>query len=114
MDDLIIWHTDKNQLKKIYTEIQFFTENQLLLTLKPEFLNQTKKGLPFLGYLIYPYYTRLKQQSKQRFIKKYKAIEKAYHTGKSTPAECQRKVLPLIAFTNHADAKKFRSQIINN
>ena len=112
MDDLIIWHQDKNELKKIYQEIQFFVKNKLSLTLKPELLNQSKKGLPFLGYLLFPHYTRLKQQSKQRFIKKYRAIEKAYHTGKSSPAECQRKILPLIAFTQHANAKKFRSQLM--
>lgn len=114
MDDLVIWHFDKKELKNIYAKIQFFVENELLLSLKPEILNQTKKGLPFLGYLIYPHHTRLKQQSKQRFIKKYQAIERDYATGKRTAEECQRKMLPLIAFTQHADAKEFRSQVIQN
>ena len=114
MDDLIIWHSDKNELKKRYAKIMFFVENELLLSLKPEVLNKTKVGLPFLGYLIFPYHTRLKQQSKQRFIKKFKAIEEDFQSGKKTAEECQRKVLPLIAFTNHADSKKFRSQIVNS
>ena len=113
MDDLIIWHFDKKALKNIYAEIRYFVENELLLSLKPVLLNKTENGLPFLGYLLFPHYTRLKQQSKQRFIKKWRIIEWHYHKGYWSEQKCQRKVLPLLAFTQKADSKKFREKVLD-
>ena len=89
-----------------------FTQNELLCELKPEMLNQTKRGLPFLGYLLFPHNVRLSQQSKRRFIRKIAYVEAQYHSGAWSEAACQRHALPLLAFTQHADAKKFREKVI--
>ena len=54
MDDMVIWSNDKNMLLKIGNEFQSFIESELSLSLKPFCLNSTDRGLPFLGYLLYP------------------------------------------------------------
>lgn len=98
MDDMVIWHNDKGKLFAIREKINDFLEKKLQCTLKPEALNFCKKGLPFLGYFIFPHQIRLRQQSKQRFIRKMNLIEMNYHKESWSESHCQRKALPLQQF----------------
>jgi RNA-directed DNA polymerase len=111
MDDMVIWHNDKAVLIELREKIRTFLEEKLRCRLKPEVLNYSEKGLPFLGYFIFPTYIRLRQASKQRFIRKLKIIEKNYHNGDWSETQCQRKILPLLAFVQHADTVGFRKSI---
>jgi hypothetical protein len=112
MDDMVLWHDDKQKLQSWVVAIEEYVEHQLRLSLKPLQLNTTKRGLPFLGYIIFPHYVRLSQRSKQRFAKKIKALQIGYDTAAMAEADCQRKALPLIAFTHHADALEFRKNVL--
>lgn len=113
MDDMIIWHDDKEFLKEARVAINQFVVSRLNCTLKPVLLNYTSCGLPFLGYLILPFHTRLAQRSKYRFIRKWKYLEQQYDDGLWSETECQRHALPLFAFTQHADTKEFRKKVLN-
>lgn len=112
MDDTVLWHDDKTVLLKAGQRLEHYSENALKLKLKPFCLNRNSHGLPFLGYLIYPYKTHLAQRSRSRFIKKLEIYENKLLTGIWTQKEYQNHVLPLIAFTEHADAKEFRKRVI--
>ena len=112
MDDMVFWHAEKAPLHEIQAAVGDFIENELGCTLKPEALNRTVSGVPFLGYHIFPHHVRLLQKSKQRFIKKLRIIEAGYHSGDWDEAKCQRRVLPLLAFTGHADAKRLRKSVL--
>lgn len=113
MDDMILWHDDKEVLKNAHLSIKQYVETTLQCALKPELLNYCSCGLPFLGYLVFPHHIRLAQRSKKRFIRKWNALQDKYDTGVWSESECQRHVLPLIAFTQHADAKGFRKKVLN-
>lgn len=110
MDDMILWHDDKTVLLKSYQKIKEYVQSELLCDLKPELLNYTSIGLPFLGYIIFPHFMKLTQRSKQRFIKKMRYLDDHYHLGVWSEATCQRRVLPLLAFIQHADTKGFRKK----
>ena len=112
MDDMILWDRDKASLKQMYLKVEDYLESRLRLSLKPILLNKTKFGLPFLGYVIFPFHARLSQKAKQRFIRKIRLIEQNRTAGIWTEAYCQKKVLPLIAFTQHVDAKIFRKNVL--
>ena len=107
MDDMILWSDDKIDLKKAKKAIEIFVEQDLLTTLKPSLLNYSSCGLPFLGYSIFPNTMRLKQQSKQRFIRKAQAIDAKYHTGEWSDTHCQRHILPLLAFVRKGNTTGF-------
>lgn len=111
MDDMVLWHQDKKVLQTALISITDYVENQLLCELKPPIINRSRCGLPFLGYVVYPYQIRLNRRSKARFIRKMKAIEAKYQVGEWDEATCQRHALPLIAFTRHADSKALRKKI---
>ncbi|MFM8450294.1 MAG: hypothetical protein ACKOAY_09360, partial [Haliscomenobacter sp.] len=46
MDDMVLWHTDKEQLLEIGHRYREYFEEQMALTLKPFCLNRSVKGLP--------------------------------------------------------------------
>lgn len=112
MDDLVLWHNERTVLNECQQAITHFVEQQLRCTLKPMLLNYTSAGLPFVGYVLRPYDTRLSQRSRRRFVQKFRQIDQKYQSGEWSEARCQRHALPLIAFTEHANAKAFRKQII--
>lgn len=112
MDDMVLWSNEKNFLQRALEQIQLFVHDELLCELKPPSLNRSKCGLPFLGYLLFPHHIRLTQRSKRRFIKKWTALEEKYHSGEWSEAVCQRRALPLFAFTNHAQSLDLRKKLL--
>ncbi len=112
MDDMVFWSNDKAILKQVFLEVNHFIQSQLNCTLKPQMLNQTKYGVTYLGYRVFPFYLQLSQRSKQRFIKKLSLLDTAYKNGSCSEADCQQKVQSLLAFTQHADASRFRRLVL--
>ena len=112
MDDMVLWHPRKEWLKEASYAIKDFVKTRLQVDLKPELLNRTKRGLPFCGYLLYRHYIRLSQRSKRRYIQKLSYLDTQYQNGGWDEAVCQRRVLPLIAFTAHADTTIFRKNVL--
>jgi hypothetical protein len=112
MNDFILWHNDKAYLKSVFFQIEEYANQRLKCLLKPPLLNYSSCGLPFLGYLVFPRKIRLSQRSKQRFIRKIQKIQQQYDSGDWDEGTCRRHALPLIAFTDHGDAKSFRRKIL--
>lgn len=112
MDDLVLWHHDKAALLEAASVLTGYAESVLHLELKPLCLNRNTHGLPFLGYLLYPDRTRLAQRSRRRFIKKLRLYADNLISGVWTQEEYRNHVLPLLAFTEHAEAKEFRKKVL--
>jgi RNA-directed DNA polymerase len=112
MDDMVLWHDKKTVLQAAQKAIETWVLEQLLSTLKPAQLSRTAQGLPLLGYLVKPYHVRLLQQSKVRFMRKFCLAEARLAVGEWSDVTYQRHVLPLLAFTQHANTVDFRRQII--
>jgi retron-type reverse transcriptase len=113
MDDMVFWHRNQNTLLEKSKEYISFIEEKLELRVKPVCLHSTEKGLPFLGYVVFPGYLRLNTNSKKRFIQKMKIADKFIENGRWSQEEFAIHVKPLIAFTEHADAFKLRQKILN-
>lgn len=112
MDDMVLWHDDKNVLKTALKEIENYIETELLSILKPSLLNTSLRGLSFLGYRIFPDDLTLTHNSKYRFIKKLKYLQEKYDKAEWCEAKCQRKALPLLAFTQHANTIGLRKKVL--
>lgn len=112
MDDMVLWHPDKEVLKDAHAVVKTYVETDLRCTLKPELLRRSETGLPFLGYHVFPHHNRLLQKSKQRFLRKMATIDEYYHNGEWSEAKCQRHALPLLAFVRHAGTKILRKNLL--
>lgn len=110
MDDMVIWSNDKNSLLKIGNKFQSFIESELSLSLKPFCLNSTDKGLPFLGYILFPKTVLLNSSSRNRFKAKLKQYAYKLNNAEWNQAEYQAHVLPLIAFAKHANTFNLRTK----
>ena len=110
MDDMVIWADNKNSLLNIGIDYQKFVESELSLTLKPFCLNSTDKGLPFLGYLLFPSTVLLNNRSCKRFKTKMKRYTYKLSHEEWNQNEYQAHVLPLIAFVKHANTFRLRTK----
>ena len=113
MDDFILFGPDKVFLKSTLEQVRTFLEEKLVLALKDNIqLNRCVRGIPFIGYRLFPAYIRLAPQSRKRFIIKFKEYENRWQTGEWSINELVRHMEPLIEFTRAANTGKFRTDVI--
>lgn len=108
MDDMVLWHNDREFLLDAGHRLEVFVATELKLLFKPFCLNSPETGLPFLGYLLFPGRVRLTQHSKRRFILKSALYDDYLQTGQWSQKEYANHAMPLVAFTEYADALEFR------
>lgn len=108
MDDMVLWHNDRNRLLEAGNRFRDFIQEKLDLTLKPFCMNRREAGLPFLGYQLFPDRIWLGMRSRRRYIRKLTQFEENLNEGTWTEKQYQRHITPLTAFTMHADAAGFR------
>jgi len=108
MDDILLFSHCKDHLLEVLGE---------LTILIPELLDQHIKhsatrlvpifhGVPFLGFRIFPSFTRFDQSRKRRFIRKWKQLEKADQETQ------QRGFHSLIAWSEQANTRQFRRNLL--
>lgn len=114
MDDFIVFGQDKDGLKTELDCIRQFLKQKLTLELKDNIqLNRCSRGIPFLGYRVFPGRILLSPRSRQRFSKKFRKYENNQIIGKWSWGELARHSGPLIEFTKAADSKGLRRHIIH-
>lgn len=113
MDDFILLCEKKDRLKTELKAIETFLKNRLDLRIKENIqLNRTCRGIPFLGFRVFPAHIRLLPRSMRRFSAKYREYERNCCEGVWSEREMVRHMEPLIAFTKLGDAAPFRSAVI--
>ncbi len=78
MDDFLLFSNSKDDLLKMFTKIECFCYEKLLLSLKPFIIGKCKDGIGFLGYKISSKKLDLLQKSKKRKKTKLKQINFEY------------------------------------
>lgn len=112
MDDILIAGNDIVALKQCVEQMQEYAKNQLHIVFKPPIYRKSKDGQTFLGYRVMPYHYKLSGRSKRRFRSKLLTYNKLLETDKWSEGDYKDHILPLLAFTEHADSKGFRRSCI--
>ncbi|MDH6535214.1 RNA-directed DNA polymerase [Parabacteroides sp. 52] len=112
MDDMVLWGDNRPALLRCGQSLREFLADKLLLELKPDCLNTTATGLPFLGYRVYRNTMRLTAQSKKRYIKKSKIYYGLLRAGLWTEADYKTHVLPLNAFVDKAKTLGLKQHVM--
>jgi len=112
MDDMVFWSNDKASLLAIVKQFEEFISGTLKMTLKPYCINSVEKGLPFLGYVVFKNTVRLNKTSKKRFVRKMNLYQLNLVNNRWTQSQYAQHVMPLIAFTRHADSTSLRRQVL--
>ena len=71
VDDFVLLDSSKERLDKVYDEIENYLKNELCLSLREDSkLRKNVEGLDFLGYIIRPHYTLVRQRVVNNYKKK--------------------------------------------
>jgi hypothetical protein len=83
MDDFILYGDEKKELHLLKAMISDFLSGTLRLQLKEKacFIAPCGSGVPFLGFRIFPGIIRMRNENKQRWLKKLRLKVKAFELG---------------------------------
>ena len=112
MDDIIIFAHTKEQLATYCHQYTVYATEHLHLELHPPVCNRVARGVPFLGYVVYPSRVHLAQRSRHRFRRKLQALSSAYEDRQMDEQKYRERMTALYAFTLHADSFAFRRKIL--
>lgn len=111
MDDVLMFSNDKDILLAQVDGFEKYVRNVLKLQLHLPVCNRTQSGIPFLGYVVYPYKLRLNQNSRRR-------LRRRFHRMYSTISEldlCEEiyamSAQSMLSFAANADTVSLRKQI---
>lgn len=113
-DDFVLLGNDKRALHEAKEEIAHFLE-RLRLRLHPRktLIFPLEVGTPFLGYRIYPFRTRVKNDNVRRFVKRMQKYQHAYGAGQLPLRAIHTSVQSWIGHASHADSYRLREGIFS-
>ena len=78
MDDMIFFSNNKEDLHLLLSDIKLYLKNELKLELKgnEQVFPVKKRGVDFVGYVIYPDYVKLRKSIKKKMVLKMKKLNK--------------------------------------
>jgi RNA-directed DNA polymerase len=112
MDDILIAGNDKAALKRLVGLMTEYATQELKLTFKPPVYRRVADGQVFLGYRVLPHHCKLSGRSKRRFHSKLTTYNRLLAEGKWDERQYQEHIVPLLAFTMHAESRTFRKSCL--
>lgn len=110
MDDMAFWVSTSAEAKELEKRTRDWLSLNLELNLKPEpLINQTCKGMDFLGFRIFPDRVILNRRSRVRFRRRLNGLDRKIQKGVIGEAEYQQRATALIAFATSVEAKSWRT-----
>lgn len=114
MDDMLLFADDYYVLQHCVNEVISYVDKNLHLRLKPPVLVSTAVGVPFLGYHLKKFRIVLTGRSRRRFAQRLSLYGKLLDNGTWTEQQYHEHITPLLAFTHHAYAKRWRRQVVES
>ena len=109
MDDMVLWADEREPLLIAGKRIRRFLANHFRLELKAPCMHPAGKGLPFLGYVLFPDRVALAKRSRKRYHRKLHGLWGDRQACGCAQEAFAARVLPLVAFTEHAsNGRDFR------
>jgi retron-type reverse transcriptase len=113
MDDFVIFHTDKENLKTVRDRLTQFIVKELLLKVKERatVIQGRENGLGFLGYRVFPRLIRVKNKNVKRLKRKVSLREKQFKDGIIGQEQLVASVQSILGYFNFADAAHLKRHI---
>ena len=111
MDDVLLFGNDRKELLHQVNELTAYMERELRLRMHEPIINQTKYGIPFLGYVVYRDRLRLSLRSRRRYKTKMIQLAKSLNDGRIGEREYATRALCLTAYVVKADTTDYRRHL---
>jgi hypothetical protein len=114
MDDIVLWHTDRDSLCEVHARCREFVATTLSLAFKPAEVQRTGAGIPFLGCRVFPTHVELSRRSRIRWRRRVKLLARAKRLGLLSELNLQQRLTALSAFAKAGGAKswRFRNRVL--
>jgi hypothetical protein len=114
MDDFIVFGESRQDLRQVLTRIREFLQAELKLELKSSvIINATSRGLPFLGFRIFPATIRLSRLARNRFARRLRYLESGLAAGVENEAVAAVRIQAMIAYLEQAASLGFRQRLLS-
>ena len=116
VDDFVILHDSKDQLKKWKNEIGIFLKEKLNLELHPNKsqILKLEKGIKFLGFRIFYYHKLLRKSNMKHFERKLNQMKIMLKEDLIDREEIVGKLEGWLAYALNGNTHKYRKYIIKN
>lgn len=115
MDDMIIFHQDKQYLWWLKDEIGAFVENKLHLSLNNKTsIDTTNQGVDFCGYRVWPTHKKLRKKTALKMKKRLKHLQKAYANWRISFAEVNASVQSYFGLLEHCNSHRLFMKLCND
>ncbi len=111
MDDMLIFPRDRECTRGIIDAARERLAHSLSLELKPPVAGSCDRGIPFLGFLVFPDRVRLLAANKRRFRAKAAAIEASIAGNRLDEAEAGARAASLVAVRRAARCRALANSI---
>jgi hypothetical protein len=114
VDDFVIFHNSKEQLKEWKKEIDKFLRGKLELELHPNKSKVLKLnyGINFLGFRIFFYHKLIRKSNFRNFEKKFNDLKILYKENIMSREKVVTSLEGWLAYTSHANTYKYRRHLI--
>jgi len=116
VDDFVILHSSKEQLKKWKTMIDDFLKTKLKIKLHPNKSQvvELNKGIKFLGFRVFYHYKLIRKSNLSNFDKRFNQMKFLFDEKLLTREKVLDSILGWMAYTFHGNTYKYRKNIIRN
>ncbi|MEY4925786.1 MAG: hypothetical protein RI894_222 [Bacteroidota bacterium] len=112
MDDMVLWHNDLKILNAQVKSLENYLLDVLGCTPKQSVISRVKRGLPFLGYVVWHNKLSLAKRSRKRFLRNMKRLTHDLRHNIITERTYQSKILPILAFLLPTNSFLFRKSVL--
>lgn len=114
-DDFVIIASNQQHLKDLLSKIQLFLQNELKLELHPNKISirKVRQGIDFLGYVVLPYYRKVRTKTKNRIFKKLKQKIDLFKGREISEKSLHQSLNSYLGVFSHANAYNFDLELKN-
>ncbi|MBN2013528.1 group II intron reverse transcriptase domain-containing protein [candidate division KSB1 bacterium] len=115
VDDMAMFGDDACMLHSLLSKsINFLSDVRLRLHPNKCHVFQTSKGVPFLGFTIFPDHRLVRRTSVTRFKRRLQKLQKQYQAGYSELADVRSSIHAWLGHVKHADSLGLRTYMLLN
>lgn len=113
VDDFVIFHHSREELKRIFQEISLFLQEKLALELHPtkSCIIPLYRGTEFLGLKLFLHHKLIKLKNMRKFYRKFQELCGEYHHGAVTYDQAYEFIEGWMAYAKNADTYNKRQRI---
>ncbi|MEK7072658.1 MAG: RNA-directed DNA polymerase, partial [Patescibacteria group bacterium] len=114
-DDFMVVSDNRDYLESLIPQIGKFLKDSLTLDLHPNKITIRKfhQGIDFLGYIILPYYQKIRTKTKKRMLKRLFLRIREYKQGLIPYKSVEQSLQSYLGVLSHANTYAFTNDLKN-